>query len=167
MNLGIFLVLTSIALSLLFGIHGLVRYFYTYDVQIGQYLKLADDASTASCKLEYLQKYAEQIKANITRNQARFIFQRERLTRDTQLRIIQTLIERLRITSEMNPASFEYQQAMAQITSQEFNHTLKDINEVIRSCWFRQSPLIFELWFWWIWPLLSVVGGYIFYKTSD
>jgi len=145
-------------LSALAGLTGGGIYLsYGYDVKMGQYIRLADDASTAEAKLGYLQKYQEAVEQNIVRNQARFIFQKERLTRDRQLSILSTLKVRLQDAANMNQSSFEYQTAMNQITGQEFNHALGELSRIISDCWLRQSALaVFGLWFAWI-PLAVVV----------
>ena len=167
-NIAIFLIVESIlGWFLLLGL-GLAYSVYWYDVRVGQYIELSDDASTASAKLHFLEKYVEQIKLNITRNDARYIFKRERLTRDRQLEILSTLMQRLKTASMMKPESFEYQQAMAQITGQEYNHILNDIDIIMQECWLRQSRLcVFELWFSWL-PCLVIliVGAYIILRES-
>ena len=133
---------------------------YFYDVKISQFVKLADDASTADKKLEYLLKYENAIRSFIWNNEARYVFKRERLTRDKQLEIIGTLVQRLTEAKTMNPVSFEYQTAMSQITGQEFNHTLADIDSIIHDCWLRQSAFaVFCLWFAWIPCLLGILIG--------
>ena len=142
---------------------GLIYALYSYNVNVSQYVQLADDASTATQKLVYLQKYEEAIHKHIARNDARFIFTRERWTRDKQLEILATLQTRLQEAAAMNPLSFEYQTAINQITGQEFDHALQDINKIIEDCWFRQSGLaIFCLWFQWILTIPMFVAGIIF-----
>lgn len=131
-------------------------YLYAYDVKIGQHLSLSDDASTAVKKLEYMDVYIGAIAKNIHRNDARFVFKRERLTCDAQLTILGTLKQRLEETTKMNPESFEYQQAMAQISGQEYDHTLDSIDNIIHSCWLRQNMLVvFTLWFGWFFYIVG------------
>lgn len=123
---------------------------YFYKVKIGQYLSLSDDASTATKKLEYVNEYVDAINKQIDKDDARFIFKQERLTKTAQLVILSTLKQRLEETTRMNPESFEYQQAMAQISGQEYDHTLDSIDNIIHSCWFRQNMfVVFILWFGW------------------
>ena len=137
----------TIVFMLLLG-YAYIYNWYIYDVRIGQYLSLSDDASTAEKKLEYIDKYIASINKYIHRNDARFVFKRERLTCDVQLIVLETLKQRLEETTRMNPESFEYQQAMAQISGQEYGHTLDSINSIIHSCWLRQNLfVVFVLWF--------------------
>jgi hypothetical protein len=68
----------------------------------------------------------------------------------------------------MKPDSFEYQQAMAQISGQEFDHTLAEINGIIHSCWLRQNNIaIFNLWFSWMPCLIFFIVGAVFYLKVD
>ena len=149
MRLLIWLLITVICMLLL--TYGLLFYCYLYSVNVSQYLKLADDASTAQTKLEYLNKYKEATIKHIKRNEGRYVFKQNRLTRDVQLSIIDTLISRLNDMNKMDTKSFEYQQAMLQITGQEFDHTINEIDGVIHSCWLRQNSFaVFCLWFLWL-----------------
>jgi Tfp pilus assembly protein PilN len=135
---------------------------YSYNVRMGQYAQLADDASTAQKKLEHLNKYKEQVQKYIQRNEARYIFKKERLTRNNQLAILDTLIQRLDEATKMQPDTMQYQQAMLQITGQEFDHVLTQINSIFNACWLRQSGLaVFSLWFSWILWLVLFIGGLI------
>jgi len=156
MIIGALLVLFSLVVL----VWGLIACSYSYDVAVGQYVKLADDASTAQLKTDYLSQYTRAIDARILRNDARFIFKCERLTRDTQLKVIGSLMERLRDTTAMDPKSFEYQQAMLQLTGQEFDHTLQEVDIIMQSCWLRQSPgMVFGLWFSWLFFLVGILVG--------
>ncbi len=166
---GIVLWIVGLVLFIVFLSWGFIYSLYLYDVEIGQNVSLADDASTAVKKLEYLEKFSVAVRAKITRNQARFIFKRERLTRDKQLEILETLQTRLREAVSMDPTSFEYQTAMGQITGQEFDHALGEINGIMSSCWLRQSPFaIFCLWVsWWMFGALVCVGYCIVAKDCN
>ena len=166
-KLGITIIVLCVVLWIFLLIHGMIYYGYWYDVKVGQYVKLSDDASTADVKLQYLVKYAEQVKSLIKRNDARYVFKRERLTRDAQVRIIETLVERLKQASEMNPKSFEYQQAMAQISGQEYDHTLQEIDGIMRSCWLRQASIVvFGLWISWLPCLIGCIIGVVVLKKE-
>jgi len=107
---------------------------YNYEVKYKQFLKLADDASTAKDKLMYFKEYREKV-SNISEEHANYIFKTERMTKSTQLKILDTLISRLETTSRMKEKSLEYQQAMYQISGQEMDHTLGDIDSVFRGCY--------------------------------
>lgn len=136
---------------------------YFYDKQIGQYLKLADDASTAQIKLQYFYQYRD-LASQISRNDAYFIFKQKQYTRDEQLKILDTLIIRLEDATNMDPQSFEYQQAMYQISGQEFNHTLERINSIFFNAWLRSGMISYwVIWNWlvvillWIYPIIRFI----------
>ena len=157
---GITLIVTSILGWCICLVSGGIYYDYSYSVRMGQYAQLADDASTATMKLEYLTKYKEQVKKHIVRNDARYLFRKERLTKDNQLVILDTLVQRLNEAKEMKPDTMQYQQAMLQITGQEFDHVLGEINAVFKACWLRQSfAAVFALWFSWILGLVIIIFG--------
>jgi hypothetical protein len=141
-------------------IGGAVYYGYSYNVRMGQFAQLGDDASTAEKKLEHLQKYKAQVQKHVVRNNARYFFKKERLTRDSQIAILDTLIQRLDEATRMEPNTMQYQQAMLQITGQEFDHVLAQIDSIFGACWLRQSGMaIFALWFSWIlWLLMFLFG---------
>lgn len=146
-----------VMLLLALFVRGCIVGGYSYSVKVEQYLSLADDASTAKAKLAYLHGYKKSIRTHIVRNDARYIFKKIRLTRDEQLKIIDTLLQRLTTTSEMDPKSFEYQQAMAQLSGQEFNHTLEDIDYILWNCWLRQHPSSYFISGYWLWAPLGEV----------
>jgi len=160
--LGILLVVVSIIGLVICLTMGGVYITYSYSVRMGQYAQLGNDASTAQKKLEYLNKYKEQVQKHIIRNEARYIFKRERLTQANQLAILDTLIQRLDEAAKMQPDTMQYQQAMLQITGQEFDHVLAEINSIFQACWLRQSGFaIFALWFSWILWTAMFIGGVI------
>jgi len=157
---GILLIIVAIVGLTVCLVGGGIYLTYSFTVRMGQYAQLGDDASTAEKKLEYLQKYKEQVQKHIVRNDARYFFKKERLTRDNQIAILDTLIQRLEEAAQMQPDTMQYQQAMLQITGQEFDHVLAAINSIFKSCWLRQSGIaVFALWFSWVlWVLMFVVG---------
>jgi hypothetical protein len=130
---GVFL-LAAIGFGVGAGVRG-----YLYNVRIGQYLKLADDASLPAMKRDFLEKYKEAVNGNIRGEDARYIFKQGRLTKKTQLANLDSLITRLSDLAKMPPDSLPYQQGMQQITGQEFDHTSAEINGVFFDCYTRDS----------------------------
>jgi len=157
---GVLLIIVAVVGLVICLVGGGIYQTYSYNVRMGQYAQLADDASTAQKKLEYLKKYQGQVRKYIVRDEARYIFQKERLTRTSQLAILDTLIQRLDEATKMQPDTMQYQQAMLQITGQEFDHVLAAINNIFNACWMRQSALaVFALWFSWvIWLITGIIG---------
>jgi len=112
---------------------------YHYSVDMGQYLKLADDSSLPKDKADYLIKYKDSVLQNVTREQGRYIFKQDRFTKTIQLKNLDSLIKRLQDIAILTPDSFAYQQGMEQISGQEFDHTIQEIDTVFSGCWYRQS----------------------------
>ncbi len=160
--IGILLLVVAVVGSVVCVVAGWIYLDYSYDARMGQYARLADDASTAQEKLKYLNKYKERVQKYIVRNEARYIFKKERLTRTNQLAILDTLVQRLDEAVKMKPDTMQYQQAMLQITGQEFDHVLDKINSIFQSCWLRQSGLaVFALWFSWIIWITAFIAGLV------
>jgi hypothetical protein len=133
------------SIILLGGIATCVSAHYSYSLNVGQYLNLADDASVAAVKLDHLREYRVAIQKTVQRNDARLWFTQRQYTRDAQLEILDTLITRLEQMSQMDPKGFEYQTAMQQVSGQEFDHTLNRIDGIFWDCWRRESAW---RWFW-------------------
>ena len=129
-----FLLFGLAILFIVIGITLAIDISYNYEVKYNQFLKLADDASTAKDKLTYFKEYRERV-SHISEEYANYIFKTERMTKSAQLKILDTLISRLETTAAMEEKSLEYQQAMYQISGQEMDHTLGDINSVFRGCY--------------------------------
>jgi hypothetical protein len=136
-TLIILTVVMAIAAFSLFVSAGIVNYLYT--VRIGQYLRLADDASTPQTKRKYLEQYKDAVIENVKRENARYIFTQTRLTKTTQLEVLDTLILRLDDIAKLTPGSLAYQQGMEQVTGQEFDHTIGSVNGIFKSCYIRES----------------------------
>lgn len=163
----VFLMIVFACLFIMFcTVYGLRQ--YRYKVNVGQYIKLADDASTPQMKLDYLNEYTSAVAKNVTRNEARYIFKQQRLTKETQLEILSSLTKRLEDLAAMAPDSLPYQQGMQQISSQEFDHTLLEIDGVFWDCFIRNSFFIYSSMAWavacFILAAASVVG---IVATSD
>jgi hypothetical protein len=127
------------------GIGTCVSAHYGYSAGIRQYLNLADDASDAPTKLQYLQEYRQAVVENIHHNDARYWFKQRQYTRDIQVQILDTLIGRLQTMTQMDPRSTEYQFAMQQVTGQEFDHVLERIDGIFYACYCREG---LWRWFW-------------------
>jgi hypothetical protein len=137
-------VLIMLGLAVVFGGIGTgVSAHYGYSAGVRQYLNLADDASDAPTKLQYLQEYRQAVLDNVHRNDARYWFKQRQYTRDIQVQILDTLLGWLQAMTQMDPRSTEYQFAMQQVTGQEFDHVLARIDGIFYACYCRES-----LWRW-------------------
>jgi len=124
--------------SIVFGISIFFRE-YNYKVNIGQYISMADDASTPALKLDHLKQYREKVSAGIHRDSARYFLKQDRLTKSVQLSNLDSLIQRLEDLSSLTPDSLAYQQGLLQITGQEFDHTVGEIDAIFRDCYMRDK----------------------------
>jgi lipopolysaccharide export LptBFGC system permease protein LptF len=132
------LMATCLVLAAVVGVsYGVQRYVYV--VRVGQYLRLADDASLPILKRDYLMKYKDAVITNIQREDACYCFKQKRLTRTAQLTNLDSLIQRLNDIATLTPDSLAYQQGMQQITGQEFDHTMGEINKVFYDCYSRAA----------------------------
>lgn len=135
--LTVIMLLATAGLGISWGIRD-----YLYNLRAEQYLQLADDSSLPVMKKDYLIKYKEAVNKHVYRDSARYIFKRERLTKAAQMGVLDSLIKRLEDVSVLTPDSFAYQQGMEQVTGQEFDHTMGEINGVFKACYMRDSFFI-------------------------
>lgn len=153
------IILTMMVLSV---VSWIIR-VYQYDRNIGQYLKLADDASTAQSKLGYLIQYRNAVDKNVLEENAAYVFKQEQYTKSRQLKIVDTLVSRLQDMQIMNPTSFEYQQAMYQVSGQEFDHTLQRIDDIFEDCFIREGVWGFLLiLIWWVILIFGLLDFFLF-----
>ena len=156
MRIPTLVTLTAATTLLICSLAATIIFDYQYDINYSQYLKLADDASTPDAKFSYLKQYRDAVSA-ISRNDAFYVFKQKQYTRDEQLKILDTLLFRLDSASRMSASSFEYQQAMYQISGQEMNHTLERIDNVFMSCYMR-SGAFFAYWCMFNWFIVVALG---------
>jgi len=143
---GIILVVVLFLISCVQGCYSA----YSYNRDIGQCVRLADDASTPELKLQYLKQYKEAV-MGISQEQARYVFTQSRYTKTAQIKTLDSLLIRLEQTTNMQPASMEYQQAMTQISGQEFDHALVEIDAIFWDCYRRENV------FRWLFTFPSIV----------
>lgn len=94
---------------------------YRWENEVESYFNLADKASTADLKYKYLLEYAEALKKKgLDKGQARWIFKTPDTDLNRNFEILQTLIRRTEEITKLDPKSLEYQQALKQITDNEF-----------------------------------------------
>ena len=137
-------------LSIIVVIGGNVWWNYTYSRDVSGFIELADDASTAHQKLEFLESYREAVLIRIPNEKLRLIFTTPRHSRKTQLKVLDSLIQRLKEADKMQADSMAYQQAMLQISGQEFEHSLEDLNSIFHYAAWMQG------WTFWF-TIISVI----------
>jgi hypothetical protein len=106
---------------LILGAGACFLFYYNYERDIGSYYELSNQASTATLKMQYLMTFHDKLaELNLLTGQSAIIFPTPQTSVDEQAKILDSLIERLNKTSLMNESSFEYQQALYQISRNEF-----------------------------------------------
>jgi len=92
-----------------------------YYNEMGSYYSLAVDASTAQLKLEYLKEYRVRIEP-LNNGYAAWLFRFPDKKMERQVRILDSIIQRLERISTLDKGSFEYQQALYQINRNDLCH---------------------------------------------
>ena len=129
---------------------------YTYDREVGGYLSLADDASTAPLKLQYLGQYREAVHSIVTGEDARLVFTTPQTKAAHQFVVLDSLLQRVGEVAALDVSSFEYQVAMDQITGQEFLGAIEVTNGLLKDAYVRQGG-----WGRYLWStgLFAVIAG--------
>lgn len=119
--MGIFvigLVLLGVVLSAQ-GVLAAVR----YNRDAGSYYNMAVDASSAKLKLEHLQTYRNNVeRLGLTEGYCGWLLILPQKNMKNQTEILDSIIERLERVSELDEGSFEYQQALYQISRNDLCH---------------------------------------------
>ena len=153
--IGIILVIIGLMSTVgLFGAHILTD--NQYNNEIYNYWSLADKSSTIETKSEYIDKFVNALdNAGLNNRYNAIWLQNPDNSFDKNLEMLKTLQTRLHEIKQMNVSSFEYQQAMAQITSQEQGEA-SNMLSVLSGVWYLKN----YPWLWnWIMFLLVVSGA--------
>ena len=130
---------------------------YEYSNQIESYWNLADRASTISQKSEYVDKFIATIeKARLSTHNAIFLKTPDN-SLEQNMRALLSLQSRLHEIQTMDVKSFEYQQAIYQITAQEQGEAHKMLG-VIGGCWWKENHFFFWDWIGLIHVFLWLAG---------
>ena len=132
------ILLFPITLGIPFGIYN----NYQWNKNIYNEWELSDRASTIDKKLEHLHAFKDNLEEyNLTEGQARYIFKTKSTDLAENTIILDTLIERLENTNKLSKSSLEYQQALKQITTDEF----QGFNTCIFADGYRRTN-VFRYW---------------------
>lgn len=113
--IGVLLILALITLGI---VSGLAHYFYSKNVQ--SYYSLSVKSSTADKKLDYLIQYENKLlNYGLTSGSAAIIFKTPDNDAYHQYQVLLTIKERLEVISQMDMDSFEYQQALYELSRTE------------------------------------------------
>lgn len=144
----IFLVLT---LATVFMVFSEIRSGYQFESQIGSNWKLAIKASTIQQKSEYVDKFVLAVEeSNAAKGNDAIFLKTPDNDLSNNVRAVKSLQSRLQEIKTMDVSSFQYQQAIAQITAQEQGEATRLIG-TIESGWYLQSG------YWYVWGWIEVV----------
>lgn len=131
-------------LSLVF-VRGCVRANYEYERTVGSFWNLSVKASTLELKADYLNRFVAAVdSAHLSGNDAIF-FPTPDNSIEQNLMALHSLQQRMSEIRGMDVTSFQYQQAISQITSQEQDEATAMLS-VIQGRWFLDHHLIFWDW---------------------
>jgi hypothetical protein len=125
---------------------------YSYDKDYASLWELADKSSTIEAKADYISQFVEQIETNkdkFSKHNA-VVFKTPNNEFSNNLKALVSLRDRLYEINKMDPASFQYNTAIQQITEQEQGDAFQ-LTSTLKSCYKLGS-----YWIVWGW-----VGGLI------
>lgn len=108
---------------------------YKWNQQVENYFILSDKASTIDKKLEYLKIYKQTLMdKGLNTGESAFFFHTPLTDLSRQMGILDTLISRLESASKLSENSLEYQQALKQISTDEYSY--------FNSCVFAEGYMV-------------------------
>lgn len=136
-----------------------VRASYEYENKVTAQWSLADKSSTIAAKSEHLDQFVTALESQgLQGSYNAILFKNSNNSFDTNLIALKTLQTRLHEIKTMDPASFQYQQAIAQITAQEQGEA-KAMLDQFEGCWYLHYHFFLYDWILICWGLaISIVG---------
>lgn len=123
-DLGYFIgAILIVMVIMFFGISCVYSVFesYAWSNNVETYWKLADQSSILADKLDYLYKYKSELKElGLTEGNYAYIFKTPYTDLSNQMKVLDSLITRLEQAVPLSVDSLEYQQAIKQLTGDEF-----------------------------------------------
>lgn len=154
------IMITVTVIGIVFGIWSMVHANYQWDNEVLSYWNLSDKSSTLQAKAEYMDKFISALEnGNLADNNA-LIYKTNDNNCGNNVEAIRTLRNRLDQIKGMDESSFQYQQAIQQITSQEQGEADK-LMETLRGCWYKTHHYFLWNIFIFLGALLSIIiiGG--------
>lgn len=134
-----------VVVGLVYDIVGGIKSYYQYQSTIGSYWDLADRSSTLTAKSEYIDKFVAVLAQQHFEGKYNALFFKTPVSSfDQNYEVLKTLQTRLHQIAAMDPASFQYQTAIQQITAQEQGEA-GEMLEVFGGVWQKENyPLLWE-----------------------
>ncbi len=138
-----------------------------YCNEISNYWSLADKASTIDTKSQYIDKFVESLNNSGLKGKYDAIYLKNPDNSfDSNFEMLKTLQTRLHEIKTMNVSSFEYQQAISQITAQEQGEA-KNMIDVFEGTWYLENHTWIWSWIGFLWfifeMILITIGGSIIF----
>ncbi len=154
--IGIMLCLVGIAL-LISQAGSYVLADNQYKNEIYNYWSLADKASTIDVKSQYIDKFVEALDNSGLKGKYNAIYLKNPDNSfDKNLEMLKTLQTRLYEIKTMNVSSFEYQQAISQITAQEQGEA-KNMLDVFEGTWYLENHTWLWDWIGFLWLMFEII----------
>lgn len=154
-----FVMLVCLVVSLVWGagcgvsLYSAEREFETH---IGSHWDLADRASTLATKKEHIDKYVVALEsAGLSGMHDTAFYPTPTNSFDENLKALKTLQGRLEEIQGMDVKSFEYQQALSQVTQQEMTEA-GAMTAVFEGCWLLKNHTF--LWGWHLVIIAVIIG---------
>ena len=149
-TIGVLLVAAAV-IGLGFLIWGEVYKDYQWENTVLSNWNLSDKSSTIEAKAGYIRAFVDALKNNDLADNDALIFKTPDNSCEKNIDAVVTLQKRLEEISGMSLSSFEYQQAIQQITAQEQGEA-NAMLATLKGCWTKThwyilwNPLIILLW---------------------
>lgn len=160
---------TGIVLVSLILLISFLAYGYSAQIQytnrVGNYWTLADRASTLADKRQFIDRFVAALeKADLegTHNAAFFLTPENSF--DANLTAVKSLQQRLAEIESMDIKSFEYQQALSQVTQQEMNEA-EDMLKVFKGCWILENHTL--AWSWHAGLIAAILFAGVIYPLAQ
>jgi len=118
---------------------------YIYDKTVQSYWDLGVKASTLEQKAAYIDQFVEALDAAHLRGSDAIIFPTPNNSAEQNMIALKSLQSRMREIQHMDVTSFQYQQAISQITAQEQGEA-RSMLDTLRGVWYKSNH--FFLWGW-------------------
>ena len=155
-----YLLLVAGVIMLTLQIRSSILSRYTYEKQFSNLWELADKSSTIPAKQQYITQFLNTLKAGETNGvfadyDATWL-KTPNNSFAANIKAIQTLSDRLTQIQDMDPASFQYNTAIQQITAQEQGEAHRMLS-VFEGCYRRECYPIVWGWIGIVFTMIAVV----------
>lgn len=144
-TLGVIMLIVSLIMIVLMIVLG-IRVHYQYQREVESYWHIAEKASTIEAKSQYIDSfYVALQRADLSGMHDAIIYPTMDNSFDYNFKMLKTLEDRLQEIKGMDVTSFQYQQAISQITAQEQGEA-SDMIGVFNGTWVLKYHSF--LWEW-------------------